>query len=103
LVAAPGGQVEDEVHVNGAVRGSLALVPDDPTRPTYSGTYREKVNGVLSGVDDNGDDLMRVSQYRLRVPLSTPDGDRLVLTMSGKVTLDAAGRLRVSRDSTTCS
>jgi hypothetical protein len=78
-------------------------VPDDPALPTYAGSYREKVNGILSGVDENGDDVMRVSQYRLRVPLSTPEGDRLVLTMSGKATFDAQGTMRVSRDVISCS
>lgn len=103
IVMPSAGQVADEAHINGVVDGRLALVPDDPTRPAYTGTYREKVTGVLIGVDENGDDEMRVAHYRLRVPLTTPEGGRLVLTMSGKVTLDAEGRMRVSRDTNSCS
>ena len=39
------------------IAGSVTLTPDDPALPTYSGSYREKVNGVLIGVDEDGNDV----------------------------------------------
>lgn len=91
-----------EYHVNGAIDALIQLVPDNPQLPTCAGSYREKLNGVVTGVDDDGNDMMRVAQYRLRVPMTGTDGSRLVLAPSGKVTLDASGRMVVGRDSMTC-
>ncbi len=102
IVAAPGGQGPGEYHVNGAIDGQIELVPDNPQLPTYAGSYREKLNGVVTGVDDAGNDVMRVAHYRLRAPMTGTDGSRLVLALSGKVTLDASGRMVVGRDTMTC-
>jgi len=90
------------VHVNGAIDGHIELVPDDPTLPTYTGDYREKVNGVVTESTDEGD-LERVGQYRLRSTLRGTDGSTLSLRLSGKTTLDANGVLRVQRDTFTCA
>jgi hypothetical protein len=103
LVASPGGQVPDEIHINGAIAGSVTLTPDDPRLPTYSGSYREKVNGVLTGIDENGNDVTRVSQYRLRSTLRGTDGSTLSLRLSGKMTMNAQGVLTVSRDTFSCA
>lgn len=102
IVAAPGGQVEDEFHVNGQIDGHVVLVPDDPALPSYEGDYREKVNGVITGFDEEQGDLARVSQYRLRVPLAGSDGSRIVLVMSGKVTENANGTVTVQRERFDC-
>lgn len=102
LVAAVGGQQPGEVHVNGAINGHIELVPDDPRLPTYTGDYREKVNGVVTESTDEGD-LERVGQYRLRSTLQGTDGSTLSLRMSGKTTFDAHGVLRVQRDTFTCA
>ncbi len=103
IVAPPGGQVPGEYHVNGAIDALIQLVPDDAQLPTYEGSYREKLNGVITGVDDYGNDEIRVAQYRLRAPMTGTDGSRLVLALSGKVTFDASGRMVVVRDSMTCA
>lgn len=103
LVAAPGGQVDGEFHVNGMVEGHIDLVPDDATLPSYSGDYREKVNGVVIGYDELQGDLARVMQFRLRVPLTGTDGSQMVLTMSGRMTRDAHGRVVVERASYDCA
>lgn len=102
IVAAPGGRVPSEYHVNGAINALIQLVPDDPQLPTYEGSYREKFNGVITGVTSDGDDEMRVVQYRLRAPMTGTDGSRLVLALSGKVTLNASGRMVVGRDAMSC-
>ena len=102
IVAAPGGQVTDEFHINGAVDGHVQLVPDDPNLPTYTGSYREKVNGVIVGFDEEEGDVARVAQYRLRIPVTGTDGSKLVLSLAGKMTMNANGRVTVSRDSYTC-
>ena len=101
LVAAPGGQVPGEIHVNGVVDGSVELVPDDASLPTYSGTYREKLNGILTGTTDEGD-VERIGQYRLRSTLHGTDGSSLDLVMSGKITVNGQGSLVVERDSFSC-
>lgn len=93
LLLAPGGQAQDEVHIRGRVEGTVELVPDDPALPTYRGSYVERVNGVLTGVDEAGDDVMRVVHVRLRTPLTGTDGSRLVVTVTGHVTLNAAGEV----------
>lgn len=102
LVTAPGGQAEGEFHVNGIVAGHVELVPDDATLPSYRGDYREKVNGVVTGYDEQQGDVARVMQFRLRLPLTGTDGSQFVLTMSGRVTLDAHGRTVVERESYDC-
>ncbi|RYP88908.1 hypothetical protein EKO23_00245 [Nocardioides guangzhouensis] len=103
LVAGPGGQVPGEVHVNGAIDGLVELTPDDPSLPTYRGTYREKVNAVATGFTEDGDDILRVGQYRLRTTLRGSDGSTILLTLAGKTTLNANGRVVVERDDLTCS
>ena len=101
LLAAPGGQVPGEIHINGVVNGSVELVPDDASLPTYSGSYREKLDGILIGSDDEGD-VERIGQFRLRSTLRGTDGSSLVLAMSGKITVNGQGTLVVERDSFTC-
>lgn len=101
LVAAPGGQVPGEIHVNGVVAGSVELVPDDASLPTYSGTYREKTNVILTGSGEDGD-VVRVGQYRLRSTLQGTDGSSHDLAMSGKITVNGQGTLVVERDTVTC-
>lgn len=104
IVHAAGGQSEGEFHVNGAVDGQIELAPDSPALPTYTGSFREKVNAVITGVDEEQGDLARVAQFRLRVPLTGSDGSRHVLAMSGKSTINANGDLVVERSSMmTCS
>jgi hypothetical protein len=97
----PGGQVPPETHLNGAIDGLVELVPDDPTLPTYTGTYREKVNGVLTA-GSLEDDALRVGQYRLTTRLAGSDGSSLVLRLSGKLTVNAQGTVAVTRDSFGC-
>ena len=101
LVAPPGGQTAGELHVNGVIAGVVELIPDDASLPTYEGSYREKVNGVLTEFSDEGD-VERVSQYRLRSTLVGTDGTRLALRLSGKLTINANGRVVVERESFTC-
>jgi hypothetical protein len=103
LVVAAGGQQPGEVHVNGLVDGLVELVPDDTTLPTYTGTYREKVDGVLIGVTPDGADVERVSQFRLRSTLHGSDGSTYTLRLSGKLTLDARGRPVVDRRVFSCT
>jgi hypothetical protein len=102
LVLAPGGQVEGEVHVSGAVDGYVELVPDDPSLPTYTGSYREKLNAVAVGVDQYGEDLLRVAHYALATKLTGSDGSTMWLRLSGHTTMDAGGRVVVSRDEYGC-
>jgi hypothetical protein len=101
LVAPPGGQQPGEVHVNGAIDGIVELIPDDPTLPTYSGTYREKVNAVATSFSDEGD-VVRVAQFRLRSTLRGTDGSSYALRLSGKTTFNANGVLVVERQTFTC-
>jgi hypothetical protein len=103
IVQAPGGQIEGEFHVNGSVNGLIELTPENPALPTYTGDYREKINAVITGYDEERGDLARVAQYRLRVRLNGSDGSRLVLAMSGKTTTNANGHPVVERNSMTCS
>ena len=101
IVAAPGGQVPGEVHVNGSVDGLVELVPDDPAMATYAGTYREKVNVVATSASDDGDEL-RNGQYRLRTHLVGSDGSSYDLVLTGKTTSTATGRVVVARDTFAC-
>jgi hypothetical protein len=87
--------------VNGVVDGFVELIPDDATLPSYCGTYREKLNGLVT-ISDETDDL-RIAQYRLRsVPTGT-DGSRLTLSLSGKITVNGRGDVVISRDEFTCA
>ncbi|TDO29997.1 hypothetical protein EV643_1426 [Kribbella sp. VKM Ac-2527] len=101
LVTPPGGQQAGEFHINGVINGQVELIPDNATLPTYSGTYREKVNAVVTAFTDEGD-VARVSQYRLRSTLHGTDGSALDLRLSGKFTMNANGVVVVSRDTFTC-
>lgn len=103
LVQAPGGQSQDEFHVNGAVDGSVVLDPDDPALPTYTGSYREKVNAIVIGYDEEEGDLARLVHYRLRLPLTGSDGSALVIVMSGTLVVNAHGDLVSDRGSMTCA
>ena len=95
----PGGQTAGEAHINGSVDGWIQLTPDNPTLPTYTGGYREKVDGVLTDPDS---DQFRVTQFQLRDRLTGSDGSTLVLVLSGKVTVDANGRTVVDRSTASC-
>lgn len=102
LVTITSGPRKGEVHLTGVIAGLIELVPDDPTLPTYSGTYREKTNAVLYALDFE-DDQIRVSQYRLRTRLQGTDGTSLQLVLSGKVTRTSEGGAPVVERSTfTC-
>lgn len=98
----PGGtRHPDEVHLNGAVDGFVELIPDDATLPSYSGTYREKLTGLVT-ISEETDDL-RIAQYRLRSTLTGTDGSRLTLSLSGKITVNGRGDVVISRDAFTCA
>ncbi len=84
------------------IAGSVTLTPDDPTLPTYFGTDREKVNGVFLSVTPEGNDELRIGQYRLRSTLRGTDGSTLALRLAGKMTMNAHGVVTVSRDTFTC-
>jgi hypothetical protein len=98
----PGGvRHPDEVHVNGAVDGFVELIPDDATFPSYSGTYREKINAIVT-ITEEADEL-RIAQYRLRSVLTGTDGSRLTLSLSGKITVNGRDDVVISRDELTCA
>ena len=101
LVTINSGPQAGEVHVNGAIAGFIEYIPDDTALPTYSGTYREKLNGVLLELSFE-DDQSRIAQFRLRSRLAGTDGSSLRLAMSGKLTLNGNGNLVVDRFSFTC-
>ena len=101
IVAAPGGRDEGEFHINGVIHGLIELIPSDRTHPTYTGTYREKVNGVIATVTKN-QDVERVGQFRLRSTLRGTDGTTIELRLWGKVTVNANGETVVSRQELTC-
>ena len=103
LVSPPGGREPGEYHVNGVIAGSVTLTPDDPGLPTYTGTYREKVDYVVIGLDEEGFEIARVGQYRLRSTLRSSDGSSLDLRLSGKLTVTPAGTVVVSRDEFSCA
>ena len=101
-VVAPGGRRHpDEIHVNGIIHGLVELVPDDPSRASYAGTYREKSNGSLVATDDG--DVERVTQYRLRTTLRGTDGSVLTLRLSGKTTTNGHGETVVDREHFSCA
>lgn len=98
IVEAPGGQVDGEFHINGVVNGVIELDPDaQGPLPTYTGTYREKVNGVVYGEDGE-----RVVQFRLRTVARADDGSTLKLVLSGKVTVNAKGGVATAREVASC-
>lgn len=98
IVEAPGGQVDGEFHVNGVINGLIELDPDaDGPLPTYVGTYREKVNGVVYGEDGE-----RVVQFRLRTVARADDGSTLKLALGGKVTVNGQGRVASQREVASC-
>lgn len=101
LVAARGGQQPGELHINGTIYGTVELIPDDGSLPTYVGDYREKVNGVVTTFTDEGD-VERVGQYWLRSTLNGTDGSSFDLRLSGKVTINANGVATVERDVFSC-
>ena len=101
LVAAPGGQQPGELHINGVIAGTVELIPDDESLPTYAGDYREKVNGIVAEFTDEGD-VERIGQFRLRSTLYGTDGSSFDLRLSGKVTFNANGVATVERDTFTC-
>lgn len=101
LLAAPGGQQPGELHINGVIDGTVELIPDDTSLPTYAGDYREKVNGVVIEFTDEGD-IERIGQFRLRTTLHGTDGSSLDLRLSGKVTFNANGVATVERETFTC-
>ncbi len=104
ILVPPAGRVDGEYHINGAVDGLVELTPDDPNLPSYSGSYREKANGVITGFDEEqGDDTVRVARYALRAVLTGTDGSRLVLSLNGKITINARGDVVVDREVETCS
>lgn len=95
----PGGQTSGEAHVNGSVDGWIQLTPDDPSLPTYTGGYREKIDGVLTDPDN---DQFRVMRFQLRDALTGTDGTELVIVLGEKVTVDANGRTIVDRSLASC-
>lgn len=101
LVTVNSGPRAGEVHVNGVIAGFIEYIPDDTALPTYSGTYREKLNGVLLELSFE-DDQSRIAQFRLRSRLAGTDGSSLRLAMSGKLTLNGNGNVVVDWFSFTC-
>jgi hypothetical protein len=99
LVYPPGGQLDGEFHVNGVINGLVRLIPDDHSLPTYSGTYREKSNAVVTSWDATP----RVAQARLRSTLVGTDGSSYQIVITDKITLNASGDTVVSRDTFTCT
>lgn len=83
------------------INGRVELIPDAAGLPTYSGTYREKVNAVVTSYTEEGD-TSRVSQYRLRSTLRGTDGSTLSLRLASKFTMNANGVVVVFRDTFTC-
>jgi hypothetical protein len=101
LVTVTSGPQAGEVHLNGVVAGFIEYLPDDLSLPTYTGTYREKLNGVLLEMSFD-DDQSRIAQFRLRSQLAGTDGSTLRLAMSGKVTRNGNGDIVVDRFNFTC-
>jgi len=72
LVTINSGRRAGEVHLNDVIAGFIEFIPDDTTLPTCSGTYREKLTGVLMEISF-GDDQERISQFRPRGELVGTD------------------------------
>jgi hypothetical protein len=102
MLIPPGGQVPGETHITGAIAGLIELTPDDPSLPSYRGTYRETTTAVAIVAAEEGG-VLRVGQYRLRTALRGTDGSTIVLVLSGKVTVNGTGETIVQRDQVTCS
>jgi hypothetical protein len=68
-LAVTSGPQMGEVHLNGVIAGFIEYIPDDTSLPTYSGTYNEKLNGVLLELTFD-DDQERISQF----PAAEPAG-----------------------------
>ncbi|MGH3989501.1 MAG: hypothetical protein ACRDTZ_19665 [Pseudonocardiaceae bacterium] len=101
LVTVNSGPQAGEVHVNGSVAGLIEYIPDDGSLPSYSGSYREKLNGVLVELSLE-DDQSRIAQFRLRSLLVGTDGSTLRLAMSGKITINRHGDVVIDRFNFTC-
>jgi hypothetical protein len=101
LVTINSGPQAGEVHLNGVIAGFIEFIPDYTSLPTYSGTYREKLTGVLMELSFD-DDQERISQFRLRGDLVGTDGSSLRMAMSGKVTRNGNGDIIVDRFNFTC-
>jgi hypothetical protein len=101
LLMPSGSRHPGEVHINFVVDGFVEFIPDDQRLPTYSGTYREKADGIVLSFSGEGE-LERVMQWRLRTTLRGTDGSTLTLRMSGKVTTNGQGDIVVARDSFSC-
>jgi hypothetical protein len=83
----------DDVHGHADLKGS--------SLPSYSGTYRGKLNAVLVEMSFD-DDAERIAQFRLRSQLAGTDGSSLQPAMSGKVTRNRNGEVVVDRFNFTC-
>jgi hypothetical protein len=101
LVLSIGDGPSDEGHVNGVVDGFVELIPGDGRLPSYSGTYREKLN-VLVTISGEADDLL-IAHYRLRSVLTGTDGSRLTMVLWGKITVNGRGDVVISKDDFTCA
>lgn len=99
LVTISSGPRAGVVHATGVIDGFVEFIPDDGSLPTYSGTYREKLNAVLL---DLATDETRVAHFRLRSVLTGSDGSSLTLVLSGKSTLNGQGEVVVDRFRHTC-
>jgi hypothetical protein len=101
LVTNATGPHAGAVHANGVVAGYIEYIPDDDSLPTYTGSYREKLNAALLQLSFD-DDQTRIAQFRLRSRLEGTDGSGLQLVLSGKVTLNGHGGVTVDRTTFTC-
>jgi hypothetical protein len=101
LVTVSSGPHAGGVHLTGAIDGFMEYIPVDASLPTYSGTYREKFTASLYELSF-GSDAERISQFHLRGVLEGTDGSTLNTVMSGKVTINANGAVRVDRFQFTC-
>jgi hypothetical protein len=101
LVTTTTGPHAGAVHANGVIAGFIEYIPGDSSLPTYTGTYREKLNAALLELSLD-DDQTRIAQFRLRSQLNGTDGSSLGLAMSGKLTLNSNGDAVVDRFNFTC-
>ena len=101
LVTVSTGPHSGEVHLTGIIDGFIEYTPREASQPTYSGPYREKLNGYLHEFSfDSASE--RISQFRLRGTLSGTDGTSLTIVMSAQLTINANGALTVDRSDFTC-
>ena len=101
LVTISTGPHTGEVHLTGVIDGFIEYSPGDVAMPTYSGPYREKLDGYLHELSIDSDSE-RISQFHLRGVLSGTDGTSLTIVMTGKLTINANGTLTVDRSDFTC-